>query len=69
MGSFEETKGKLKEAAGDLTENSELEREGTAQHDKAESQQEAEKARSQARTDESAAAQSEREEREAQQDK
>ncbi len=69
MGSFEETKGKLKEAAGDLTENPELEREGSAQQDKAEAEHDAEQARAQARSEESAAQQSEREEGAAQHDK
>jgi uncharacterized protein YjbJ (UPF0337 family) len=34
MGTFEETKGKLKQAAGDLTDNDALKLEGEAQADK-----------------------------------
>ncbi len=69
MGSFEETKGRLKGAVGDLTENPELEQEGNAQQRKADAQDQADQARSQARSDESAAQQSERDEKAAQESK
>ena len=69
MSTFEETKGKLKEAAGDLTDDQDLHREGTAQQQKAEAQQGADQARVQARTEEAAAQDDERQERAAQQDK
>jgi uncharacterized protein YjbJ (UPF0337 family) len=69
MSAFEETKGKLKEAAGDLTDDQNLQSEGTAQEQKADAQQGADQARAQARSDETAAQQDEQQERAAQQDK
>src|SRR5438105_3527714 len=45
MGVFEEAKGKVKEAVGDLTDNPDLHREGQAQKDKGEAQREATQAR------------------------
>ena len=69
MGAFEETKGKLKQAAGDITENPELQREGAAQQDKAEAAQDAQQARAEARAKEAAADEKEVEQAVAQREK
>ena len=55
MGVFEEAKGKVKEAVGDLTDNPDLRREGEAQKDKGESEREATEARAEAKKHEAAA--------------
>lgn len=49
MGAFEEVKGKVKEAIGDLTNNPDLVREGQAQEDKGEAEREATEARIEAK--------------------
>jgi uncharacterized protein YjbJ (UPF0337 family) len=41
MGAFEEVKGKVKEAVGDVTNNAELEKEGEAQKEKGEAERQA----------------------------
>lgn len=55
MGNFEEAKGKLKEAAGDLADNPDLRREGEAQADKGSAEREATEARAEARAREAQA--------------
>ena len=55
MGVFEEAKGKVKEAVGDLTDNPDLRREGEAQKDKGESEREATEARAEAKKHEATA--------------
>lgn len=55
MGSFEEAKGKLKEAAADVTDNPDLQREGEAQAEKGASEREATEARAEARAREAQA--------------
>jgi uncharacterized protein YjbJ (UPF0337 family) len=55
MGAFEEVKGKVKEAAGDLTNNPDLVREGQAQKDKGEAEREATEARVEAKAHEAKA--------------
>jgi uncharacterized protein YjbJ (UPF0337 family) len=55
MGAFEEIKGKVKEAAGDLTNNPDLVREGQAQKDKGEAEREATEARIEAKAHEAKA--------------
>ena len=55
MGVFEEAKGKIKEAVGDLTDNPDLEREGEAQKDKGEAEREATEARAEAKKHEATA--------------
>ncbi len=55
MGAIEELKGKVKEAAGDLTDNPELEREGHAQKEKGEAEREADQARVEAKAHEAKA--------------
>jgi uncharacterized protein YjbJ (UPF0337 family) len=52
MGVFEEAKGKVKEAAGDITNNPDLQREGQAQKEKGEAEREATEARAEAKTHE-----------------
>ncbi len=69
MGAFEEAKGKAKEAAGDLTDNPELRREGQAQEDKAQAEQDATRARAEAKRQEASADERERAERAAQAEK
>jgi uncharacterized protein YjbJ (UPF0337 family) len=49
MGVFEEAKGKVKEVAGDVTDNPDLQREGRAQREKGESEREATQARAEAK--------------------
>lgn len=49
MGFIEEAKGKVKKAAGDLTDNPDLKREGDAQADKGEAEADADKARAKAK--------------------
>ena len=49
MGVFEEAKGKVKEAAGDITDNPDLKQEGRAQKEKGESEREATQARAKAK--------------------
>jgi uncharacterized protein YjbJ (UPF0337 family) len=49
MGAFEEAKGKVKEAVGDLTNNPDLKREGQAQEKKGEAEREATQARAEAK--------------------
>ena len=55
MGVFEEAKGKVKEAVGDLTDNPDLQREGEAQKDKGEAEREATEARAEAKKHEAKA--------------
>jgi uncharacterized protein YjbJ (UPF0337 family) len=55
MGVFEEAKGKIKEAVGDLTDNPDLEREGEAQKDKGEAERKATQARAEAKKHEATA--------------
>ena len=55
MGVFEEAKGKVKEAVGDLTNNPDLQREGQAQKDKGEAEREATEARAEAKAHEAKA--------------
>lgn len=55
MGAFEEAKGKLKQAAGDLTDNPDLQVEGKVQSEKGEAEREAEEARAVARAKEAKA--------------
>ena len=63
MGAFEEAKGKLKEAAADLTDNLDLKREGEAQAEKGEAEREATQARAEANAREAEAAAREAEQR------
>jgi uncharacterized protein YjbJ (UPF0337 family) len=49
MGAFEEVKGKIKQAVGDLADNPDLQREGTAQKEKGEAEREATAARAKAK--------------------
>jgi uncharacterized protein YjbJ (UPF0337 family) len=55
MGVFEEGKGKVKEAAGDLTNNPEMQREGEAQREKGEAEREATQATAEAKAHEAKA--------------
>ncbi len=48
MGNLEDAKGKAKEAAGDLTDNPDLKREGAAQSEKGEAEEQASEARAEA---------------------
>jgi uncharacterized protein YjbJ (UPF0337 family) len=57
MGAFEEAKGKVKQAVGDLTDNSRLEEEGQAQEAKGEHEQAETRARAEAREHEEKAEQ------------
>jgi uncharacterized protein YjbJ (UPF0337 family) len=66
MGVFEEAKGKIKEAAGDLTNNPDLQREGEAQAEKGEAQREATEARAEAKAHEAKAKEKELEQKAAQ---
>jgi uncharacterized protein YjbJ (UPF0337 family) len=52
LGAFEEVKGKVKEAVGDLTDNEALEQEGKAQKEKGEAEREADQARVEAKAHE-----------------
>ena len=52
MGVFEEAKGKVKEAVGDVTNNPDLQREGQAQEDKGQAEREATQARAEAKAHE-----------------
>jgi uncharacterized protein YjbJ (UPF0337 family) len=69
MSAFEEAKGKLKQAAGDVTDNEDLRREGKAQEHKSEAEDKAAAARAEARTAETEAAGHELDEEAAQQSK
>ena len=66
MGAFEEVKGKTKEAVGDLTNNSDLKREGAAQKEKGEAEREATQARAEAKAHEAKAKEKELEQKLAQ---
>ncbi|MDQ4098683.1 MAG: CsbD family protein [Actinomycetota bacterium] len=66
LGAFEEVKGKVKQVAGDLTDDDELRREGKAQERKGEAQEEAAAARARARAAEAEAIGHELEQDEAQ---
>ncbi len=55
MGVFEEAKGKVKGAVGDLTNNPDLQREGEAQEKKGEAEREATQARAEAKVHEAKA--------------
>ena len=69
MGVFEEAKGKVKEAVGDLTNNPDLEREGEAQKEKGQAEREATQARAEAKAHEAKAKAHEAEEKVAQESK
>ncbi len=69
MGSFEEAKGRVKEAAGDLAGNQDLEREGEAQAEKGEAQREAHEAEAKVKGHEAEARENELRERAAQESK
>ena len=66
MGVFEEAKGKVKEAVGDLTNNPDLQREGQAQEEKGQAEREATEARAEAKAHEAKAKEKELEQRAAQ---
>ena len=66
LGAFEELKGKLKQAAGDLTDDDEMRREGKAQEHKGEAEEEAAVARARARAAEAEATAHQLEQEEAQ---
>jgi uncharacterized protein YjbJ (UPF0337 family) len=55
MGTFEEAKGKVKQAAGDLADNEELQAEGRAQASKGAEEREATQARAEAKAHEAKA--------------
>ncbi len=55
MGTFEEAKGKAKEAIADVTDNPDLAREGEAQAERGEAEREATQARVEARAQEARA--------------
>lgn len=55
MGVFEEAKGKIKQAAGDVTDNEQLQAEGSAQSDRGAEEREATEARTKAQAHEKAA--------------
>lgn len=55
MGVFEEAKGKVKQAAGDITNNPDLQREGEAQASKGAEEREATEARAKAKAHEAKA--------------
>lgn len=69
MGFIEEAKGKIKEAAGDLTDNPDLKREGGAQADKGEAEADADKARAKAKAHEAEAKEKELEQEAAEKSK
>jgi len=69
MGVFEEAKGKVKEAVGDMTDNEELEAEGRAQKKKGEAEHDANKAKAEAKADEAKAKEKEFEQRAAEEAK
>ncbi len=66
MGVFEQAKGKAKEVAGNVTNDSDLEAEGRAQKKKGEAQREANEARAEAKAHEAKAKEKEFEQRAAQ---
>ena len=55
MGVFEQAKGTVKELAGDVLDNEDLEREGRAQKDKGEAEREATEAKARAKAQEAKA--------------
>jgi uncharacterized protein YjbJ (UPF0337 family) len=55
MGVFEEAKGKIKQAIGDVTDNTDLQEEGRAQKEKGEAEREATEARAEAKAHEAKA--------------
>jgi uncharacterized protein YjbJ (UPF0337 family) len=69
MGVFEEGKGKVKEAVGDITDNPDLKAEGRAQQDKGEAEREATEAEAEAKAHEAKAKEKELEQRAAEQSK
>ncbi|MDQ4145100.1 MAG: CsbD family protein [Actinomycetota bacterium] len=69
MDGFEEVKGKVKQAAGDMAESPELRQEGLAQEEKAESAEKADDARAEARGQEARAREAELAQEAAQEDK
>ena len=69
MGVFERAKGKVKEVAGDVTDNPDLKAEGRAQHDKGEAEHEANKARAEAKAHEAKAKEKELEQQAAEDSK
>jgi uncharacterized protein YjbJ (UPF0337 family) len=69
MGVFEEAKGKVKQAVGDITDNPDLQQEGQAQQEKGEADREATQARVEAKAHEAKAKEKEVEQRAAQQSK
>lgn len=52
MGAFEEAKGKAKEAAGEIIDDPDLQREGEAQKEKGEAQREEQEAHTKAKAEE-----------------
>ena len=68
MGAFEEAKGKIKQAVGDVADNADLQREGHAQEEKGEAEREATQARAEAEARETEAAAREVEQRAVQRD-
>ena len=66
MGLFEKAKGKVKEVAGDVTDNTDLKAEGRAQQAKGEAEHEADKARAEAKVHEAKAKEKELEQAAAQ---
>ena len=65
MGVFEQAKGKVKEVAGDITDDSDLKAEGRAQQDKGEAEHDANKARAEAKAHEAKAKEKELEQKSA----
>ena len=63
MGVFEEAKGKVKQAVGDVTDNPDLEAEGRAQKDKGAAEHDANTARAEAKAHEAKAKEKELEQR------
>ena len=66
MGAFEEIKGKAKQAVGDLTNDADLQREGSAQKQKGKAEREATEARAEAKAHEVKAKEKELEQQAAQ---
>ena len=69
MGVFEEAKGKAKQVVGDVTDNPDLKREGSAQEKKGEEEREATEARAKAKAHEVKAEEKELEQEAAQERK
>ena len=65
MGVFEEAKGKVKEAVGDVTDNADLKQEGRAQTEKGAAEKDATEARAEAKAHEAKAKEKEMEQQSA----